>query len=225
MCFSATASFGAGVALTVIGVASLKKVQHPSQILFAAIPLIFAVQQIAEGVLWLILPHPALLHLQKYITYFFLVFAQIIWPLWLPVAVLLLEKSKTRRLFQKILIGIGLLVSGYLTYCLIHYPVHADINCYHIAYEQVYPAKLRVMGGLLYIIATIAPPLFSHIRRMWILSLTVFISYIITTVFYDNYVVSVWCFFASVVSLSVYFIMREVSEIDKAFYKSYVRDK
>jgi hypothetical protein len=54
-------------------------------------------------------------------------------------AVLLLEKSKTRRLFQIILVGIGLLVSGYLTYCLIRYPVNAAINCYHIEYEQIYP--------------------------------------------------------------------------------------
>jgi hypothetical protein len=117
MCFSATASFGVGVILTVIGVASLKKARHPTQVLFAAIPLIFAVQQISEGMLWLILPHPELLHFKKYITYSFLIFAQIIWPLWLSMAVLLLEKSKTRRLFQKILVGVGLLVSGYLTYC------------------------------------------------------------------------------------------------------------
>lgn len=213
MCFSATASFGAGVVLTVIGVASLKKVGHPSQVLFASIPLIFAVQQIAEGMLWLILPNPNLLYLQKYITYFFLIFAQIVWPFWLPVAVLLLEKSKTRKLFQKILVAIGFLVSAYLTYCMIHYPIHAGINCYHIDYEQFYPKKFRVTGALLYIIATIAPPLFSHIRKMWTLSLTVFISYIITTLFYDNYVVSVWCFFASIVSLSVYFIMYEIQKM------------
>ncbi|MFD2146190.1 DUF6629 family protein [Mucilaginibacter antarcticus] len=190
----------------------VKKVRHRSQVLFAAIPLIFAVQQISEGVLWLVLPHPELLHFKNGITYFFLIFAQIIWPLWLPVAVLLLEKSKTRKIFQKVLAGIGLLVSCYLTYCLIVYPVHAILNCYHIDYEQIYPEKFRVAGGLLYIIATIVPPLFSHIKRMWILSLTVFISYIITTAFYDNYVVSVWCFFASVVSLAVYYIMYEVQQ-------------
>ena len=55
MCFSANASFGAGVVLTIIGVAAIKKVQHPSQILFASIPLLFAVQQISEGILWITL--------------------------------------------------------------------------------------------------------------------------------------------------------------------------
>ncbi|MES2267516.1 MAG: DUF6629 family protein [Bacteroidota bacterium] len=215
MCFSATASFGAGIVLTVIGVASLKRVRNSSQVLFAAIPLIFAVQQIAEGMLWLILSHPALVQYQTPITDVFLVFAQIIWPVWLPLAVLLLERSTMRKSFQKMLVGIGLLVSGYLTFCLIRYPVQANIDCYHIAYKQIYPADLRIVGGILYIVATIVPPLFSHIRRMWLLSLTIFISYIITTVFYDNYVISVWCFFASVVSLSVYYIMHELQENDR----------
>ena len=93
MCFSATASFSAGVVLTVIGIATLKKVQHPSQIMFASIPLIFAVQQITEGVLWLALPSTAYPAIQVSFTYIFLFFAQVVWLLWVPLAILLLEKK------------------------------------------------------------------------------------------------------------------------------------
>lgn len=39
--------------LTVIGAASIKKTHHPSQLLFASIPFIFGVQQIAEGLLFI----------------------------------------------------------------------------------------------------------------------------------------------------------------------------
>ena len=56
MCFSAAASFTAGAVLTGIGVATLRKVEHPTYYLFASIPLLFAVQQFSEGVLWLTLP-------------------------------------------------------------------------------------------------------------------------------------------------------------------------
>ena len=49
MCFSATASFSAGIILTVIGVASIKKAHHKSQLLFASIPFVFGIQQFAEG--------------------------------------------------------------------------------------------------------------------------------------------------------------------------------
>lgn len=78
MCFSATASFGAGVVLTVIGVASIKKTHHPTQLLFASIPFIFGVQQIAEGILWLTLPNPDYVSTQKIFTHIFLFFAQIL---------------------------------------------------------------------------------------------------------------------------------------------------
>lgn len=215
MCFSATASFGAGIILTAIGVASLKKVQHPSQVMFAAIPILFAVQQFSEGILWLILPHPDLQYLQGGTTFFFLIFAQIIWPLYVPVSILLLEKQKTRRNFQRILVIIGLVVSCHMAYCLFNYEVHAEIDCYHINYIQLYPEKMRVISGILYGIVTILPALFSHIKRMWMLSVTVFISYGITALFYETYLVSVWCFFASVISISVWIIMREIKTLTR----------
>ena len=40
MCFSAGASFGAGVLLSVIGVASVKKTSSSSQLIFASIPFV-----------------------------------------------------------------------------------------------------------------------------------------------------------------------------------------
>ncbi len=210
MCFSAGASFGAGIVLSVIGVAAIKKVQHPSQIPFAALPLIFAVQQISEGILWLALPNPAYLMLQQIITYVFLFFAQIVWPLWVPLAILLLEKKEKRGKIQKIVAGIGMLLSGYLAYCLISFHVEAKIIEHHIFYQQDYPAVNLTYGLWFYIIATIVPAFISHIKRMWMLGVTILISYIISDIFYEQYVVSVWCFFASIISISVYAIMLEI---------------
>ena len=53
MCFSAGASFVSGIFISAIGVASVKKVYKPSQRVFAIIPLLFGIQQLAEGCLWL----------------------------------------------------------------------------------------------------------------------------------------------------------------------------
>ena len=49
MCFSAPASFIAGTALSVIGVAALKRTESKSEIPFALIPLLFGIQQLIEG--------------------------------------------------------------------------------------------------------------------------------------------------------------------------------
>jgi hypothetical protein len=57
MCFSASASFGASLVLSVIGVATIKNTRHREQLPFASIPFVFAVQQFSEGVLWLTLPY------------------------------------------------------------------------------------------------------------------------------------------------------------------------
>ena len=217
MCFSATASFGVGIVLSVIGVASIKKVWHRSQIVFAATPLIFAVQQFAEGILWVTLPDPACASVQHVITHLFLFFAQIVWPIWVPVAVLLLEQEETRKKMQKALVGVGILVSGYLGSCMLSYHVQAKIIGYHVTYQQDFPAAFRNYIGALYVIVTVAPPFFSHIKKIWLLGLTTFISYIVTTIFYDNYLVSVWCFFASVISASIYVVMIEIKKASKEY--------
>lgn len=210
MCFSASASFGAGAILSVIGVLSLKKGQSRSEIAFAAIPLIFSIQQISEGFLWLALTKPEYAWLQQFTTYTFLTFAQVIWPIWVPVSILLLEKKEQRRTIQKIIVAIGAAVSIYLGFCLFTYNVEARVEAYHISYKLNFPAYFSGLGSLLYIIATVTPPYFSSINRMWTLSTAIFISYIITAVFYIDYIISVWCFFASIISITVLVIMSEV---------------
>lgn len=215
MCFSATASFSAGAVLTVIGIASLKKTHHKSQYLFASIPLIFGAQQLAEGVLWVSLPNPDFLQMQKIATLVYIFFAQVIWPIWVPIAILKLEKRKTRKTIQSIFIGSGLLVASYLGYCLVVYHVEGKIIGYHIAYFQHYPLFLKPYIVVLYALATIAPSLFSHVKRMWILGASILISYIITLIFYKYYTLSVWCFFSSIISISIYLIMVDISKKEK----------
>lgn len=215
MCFSASASFGAGVVLNVIGVATIKKAHHSPQLLFASIPFIFGMQQIAEGVLWLTLSNPDYVTLQKICTYIYLFFAQMLWPMWVSLAILILEKKETRKNIQKVFVAAGLIVGVYMAYCLLTFHVEANIVGYHIKYFQDFPPSLRKYSITLYGLATIAPPFFSHIRRMWMLGTTVLISYIVTAIFYEHYILSVWCFFSSIISLSIYAIMVEISKTEQ----------
>lgn len=212
MCFSASASFGAGVVLSVIGVASIKRVEERSSIPFACIPLVFAVQQITEGFLWLALSNETYASLQQPATYLFLFFAQVVWPLWIPLSILLLEKRKERIILEKILLAMGVVVSAYFVYCLLTYHVEAGISGYHMAYQQNYPAALGWYIGLFYIIATILPALLSSVLKMWVLGIIILISYVVTIIFYKAYVVSVWCFFATIISLSVFMILNEMKK-------------
>jgi hypothetical protein len=212
MCFSSGASFTAGVVLTAIGILAIKKTNHKSQLLFASIPFIFGVQQFAEGILWLSLPKENYFVLKKIATYVYLFFAHVLWPLWVPIAILLIEKIRTRKTFQKMLVAIGIVTSLYLAYCLSTYNVTAKIEGHHINYILEYSDLMNNFWIFLYALATIAPPFFSHIKRMWVLGITILVSYLITQLFYENYILSVWCFFSSIISILIYFFVKEISK-------------
>lgn len=216
MCFSTSASFGAGAVLAVIGVVTIKKAKAPNQVLFAGIPFLFSLQQIDEGFLWLALTNNYSAAMKEITTYIFLFIAQVIWPLLVPLSISLLEKNGKRKIFLQVLVFVGAIISVYLTYCLINYPVNSKIIGYHISYSQNYPASLSIIGGILYVLATVFPPLISSFKRMWYLGLSILISYIMTRIFYTDYIVSVWCFFASVISISVYAVMTDINNTKTA---------
>src|SRR5688572_16557568 len=139
MCFSAGASFGASAVILVIGAASVRKVEKPSQILFAAIPFIFGVQQISEGFLWLALTNESYAFLEKSMTYAFQFFAQVLWPLWLPLSIMILQPEGKFKNIQKIFVGIGATVALWLTYSVFYGGVNATIADHHIAYTRLVP--------------------------------------------------------------------------------------
>lgn len=221
MCFSAEASFIAGAVLTVIGVATIKKTKHKSHLWFASIPLVFGIQQIAEGILWLTLPDPDQIIAQRVATYVFIFFAQVIWPFIVPFGVLMLDKKEDRKLIQKILAGVGIFVSASLAYFLIAYNMEGKILGHHIAYDQDYPETIYKYGAILYGTATILSLFFSNVKRMWLLGVFIAISYISTLYFYEHHVLSVWCFFSSLISVYIYIIMRGLDKKPKTKHDRY----
>src|ERR1700722_18691764 len=134
MCFSAQASFTAGAALSVVGVATVIKAtkdkRKKKEIAFAAIPLIFAVQQLTEGFVWLSFGHPwPLVHTVA--TYIFAFFAYVWWPVFVPLAVGLLEAILWRKRVIRVFQVVGILAGGYLLYYISAYPIvsHVVNNC------------------------------------------------------------------------------------------------
>ena len=120
MCFSAGASITAGVLLTAIGAETLRKVHKPEQVAFASIPVVFAFQQFAEGALWLTIGKPGFEGIQAIATIVFLIMAQIVWPLLVPISVLFMEQNKIRKRILCVLIGVGALAAAYYAYLGVH---------------------------------------------------------------------------------------------------------
>lgn len=207
MCFSAVASFAGGVVISAVGVATQRKVRKPAQRLFALIPLLFGFQQFLEGVLWITLRAGGLDWLQNTATYIFLITALVIWPVMIPLSMWFMEELKARKNILVGLITAGGIVSIFYIYCLISYNVTAQINSFHIQYIDEFPAILVRIAFAFYLASTIVPLFVSSFKRMWLFGILIMVSCIVTGIFFSQYLTSVWCFFAALISIAIYWIL------------------
>lgn len=212
MCFSTTASFGAGAILAVVGVVSLKKVQASSQLLFALFPIVFSLQQFTEGFVWVTLTNVNYQDYRSIPIYAFVFFAQVLWTLWVPLSFYLIEENMKRKKTLAVFVWIGLAISLFHFYNLLFYDVTASIKPYHIYYDLDFPLKHNIITESLYLLTIIVPPFISSIRRTHVLGILLLTSFLITKLYFNDYIISVWCFFAAITSLFVYIIMKNLKE-------------
>ena len=161
MCFSAPVSLIAGATLSAIGVATIRMASRRTQLPFAAIPLLFGIQQIVEGMIWLSFrdasPVP-----NATLTFAYSLFSHVLWPIYMPYAVGRLETIAWRRKALVALQFAGLAVGLYLLYFLVVFPVTSRVLGRHIVYESPHFYILPVMA--FYLLATCAGSLVSSHR-------------------------------------------------------------
>ena len=207
MCFSASASFGSGVVLSMIGIASVRKIENPPQLPLGLFPFLFALQQFSEGFVWLPLTNPSYAGWQNIPIYSFLTFSHIIWPVLIPLSILSLEKDFMRRKILQGLLAAGITLALYHVFCLVFLNVTVRIESHHIQYLIAHPVSLLMAANVFYALSTILPFFISSIKRMWLIGLFIILSYIVTFILYKDYAISVWCYFATFISLMVYLIL------------------
>lgn len=210
MCFSANASFIAGAVLAGVGVASLSQIRKPAHLMFASIPLLFAIQQVCEGFVWLSLSDSNFSGWHTFAKYAFLFFAQIIWPFWIPLSFLRIERVPKRRKIIGYFLYAGIAASIMLTYRLLFSTAVALIDGCHISYQINGTKTLLIVTGILYIGAIVIAPFISSWKSAIALATANVVSLLVTQLFFEVYLVSVWCFFAAAQSVLVFFVMREM---------------
>lgn len=194
------ASFGAGVVLLTTGYVAVSQARNGKQHLLSVIPLLFSLQQFIEGLLWLSLQDHAYLQWRQLLLYLFLIPAQVIWPLFVPFCALAIETDRPRRKLLAICCVTGGITSAIFLYGLLFYNAGASIGHHHIRYTLDLPFLQQWYGGIPYLAAAIAAPLISSNPRMRLTGLLLLISYLVATLFYKEYVISVWCYLAAFIS-------------------------
>jgi hypothetical protein len=192
MCFSATASFVASGTLLVLAAATYAVARKKDKVLIA-IPVLFAIQQAFEGVQWLYLDRGSV---SLFAGYGFLLFAFIIWPVYVPAFVALLDPKRKKLL--RWFLAAGCLVSAYFIVILATQPlrIRERTNCVNYTFDL--PGQWIV--ALIYLLAILAPLILSSRPVFRWFGVAIFVlSAIAGTVYHHNFI-SVWCFFAAVVS-------------------------
>jgi hypothetical protein len=200
MCFSATASFVAGISLTAFGLFTVKMAQRKEEVPFATIPLLFGFQQLIEGMLWLSFQNDMRI-LNSSMTYLFTFFSHVLWPIFIPYAIGLMEivpwRIKAILAFRYIGGAVGL----YLLYFIVRFPITSEIHG-HVVY--IFPDFHKPPILALYVAATCVSAFFSSHKFINIFGILTLILFFVAYWFYTEAFFSVWCFFAAILSFLIY---------------------
>ncbi len=201
MCFSATANFvGSGV-LGAVGVVTLTKVKHRRELLFAALPILFAVHQFIEGFVWLGLDgilSPVVAHDMGAA---FMLYAQGLLPFLLPLSVLLFEVDlKSRRRMLPFLV-LGAVTTLYILWALTAYPTQVYVKGNSIVY--INQATNNTVVAVLYVIATCGSLFFSKVRAMVMFGAANLAILLVVMEVKRYAFTSLWCAYAAVASVII----------------------
>lgn len=201
MCFSATASLVSAGVIGAIGVVTLRSARSPKELPVAAIPMMFAVQQAAEGGLWLSLESGNAGIWPWLLSQLFLAFALVIWPVYAPVAAILVEPEPGRRKVMQACGLAGVFVASFFLVQLVTLRHEGFISDGHVIYRT--DVEYPVLTGLVYSCATVLALLVSSHRALALLGAIIGVGALVTYVFMAEVFVSVWCFFAAASSFVI----------------------
>jgi hypothetical protein len=176
-------------------------VKHRRELVFAALPMLFAIHQFIEGFVWLGLDgilSPAVAHDMGAA---FMLYAQGLLPFLLPLSVLLFEpnaKSRSRMLPFLVLGGATTL---YILWALTAFPLQLYVKGNSIVY--INQATNNTAVALLYVIATCGSLFFSKIKMMVVFG-AANLAILLVVMGVKRYAfTSLWCAYAAVASVII----------------------
>jgi hypothetical protein len=201
MCFSATANFVGSTALAGIGVVTLTKVKHRRELLFASLPILFAVHQFIEGFVWLGLDgilSPAVTHDMGAA---FMLYAQGLLPFLLPLSVLLFEPDGKGRRRMLPFLAIGTATTLYILWALTAFPTEVFVRANSIVY--INQATNNTAVAIFYVIATCGSLFFSEVKAMVLFGWANLAILLIVMAFKRYAFTSLWCAYAAIASVII----------------------
>jgi hypothetical protein len=201
MCFSATANFVGSAVLGGVGVVTLTKVKHRRELLFASLPVLFAVHQFTEGFVWLGLDGTLSPAVARTMGAAFMLYAQGLLPFLVPLSVMLFEPDLKSRRRMLPFVVLGLATTLYALWALTAFPFEVYVKGNSIVYTD--PGTGNVVMGVLYVITTCGSLFMSKIRLMVIFG-AINLTILVAVLAFKAYAyTSLWCAYAAIASVII----------------------
>ena len=201
MCFSATANFAGSAVLGTLGAVTLTKVKHRRELLFAALPTLFAIHQFIEGFVWLGLDGVLSPKVTHDMGEAFVLYAQGLLPFLLPLSVLLFEPARKDRRRMMPFVVLGGLTTLYMLWGLAAYPLQIFVQGNSIVY--INPATNNTTLAIFYVIATCGSLFFSRVRAMVLFGAANLVILLAVMEIKRYAFTSLWCAYAAVASVII----------------------
>lgn len=203
MCFSAGASFTAAVVLSLVGIMTLREVRQRAWYGIALVPVLFAIQQAAEGMVWITQG------MQPWWVYLYLIFVLLVWPMWIPWSLWLIERNKKHARLLKGCLCIGVFAAAAFIYELVSHGATAEIIEHHVRYYFTLPFYHSVfVSYLLYAVPVVGSFFVASNRIFRIYGALLFFAAGLTVLVWEFWFTSLWCFFGAVISIGALLIVR-----------------
>jgi hypothetical protein len=207
VCFSPEADAIVGGIVVAVGVDALRHTTAPKQLALAALPVVFGVHQITEAFVWWGLQGHVSDTIERAALWIYLLIALVALPVYVPLAVRLIEPLAVRRRIISALWALGIVVAVVLAAAMIREPINAAIDGHHIAYSL---EGMRTGGPIiaLYVLATCGALLACSYRDIAVLGAVNLAAVPLLMWLTSGGFVSLWCFWATLVSVVIALHMR-----------------
>jgi hypothetical protein len=200
MCFSTTADVVAGAALVPVAVVSLRAVEHPRQIPFAALPAVFSVHQLVESLVWAGQDGDVSAGLAHAAAIAYVFIALPLLPTLFPAAVLLMEPRSSRVRIVPFLV-VGMAVSAALGVAMLRHGVSVTEHPHALEYAVGVPDGTA--WSVLYVGATMGSALLSNSRLIVAFGVVNGVGLTVVALAYVAAFASLWCVYAALASVLV----------------------
>lgn len=201
VCFSAEADLVAAAAVAPVGILALRLAPSRADLPIAALPALFAVHQGIEAFVWFGLDGTVGEGVQRAAIVAYLLIAQIVLPLLVPLGVRAIEPVGWRRTAMLVPLAAGIGVAAWVIYVLNVEQISAIDGGHAIVYETDY--RLGPISTVCYAVATIGAILLTSRRPLLLLGAVNVVGFAGAALVRYESVTSVWCVYAALTSAVV----------------------